>query len=146
VDADGPVDAKNAPTGPWKTEDGFPQASTAIIGYEERLRTNVRQPQGGPDFGITGGPNFVDKSTSYLDPARREFDDEEHDKPRQASTGPDVDGEEVRRGDDVPMRLQELGPRRLLQTFGRGVQAVFAKDVPRETSRSRLGKAPWIRL
>jgi len=25
VDAAGPVDAQNAPTGPWKTADGFPQ-------------------------------------------------------------------------------------------------------------------------
>ena len=32
VDAGGPVDAQNAPTGPWKTADGFPQAPTAIIG------------------------------------------------------------------------------------------------------------------
>src|SRR5436190_23062774 len=32
VDAGGPVDAENAPTGPWKTADGFPQAPTAIIG------------------------------------------------------------------------------------------------------------------
>ena len=32
VDAAGPVDAQNAPTGPWKTADGFPQAPTAIIG------------------------------------------------------------------------------------------------------------------
>ena len=31
VDADGPVDAQNAPTGPWKTADSFPQAPTAII-------------------------------------------------------------------------------------------------------------------
>jgi hypothetical protein len=31
VDAAGPVDAKNAPTGPWKTADGFPQAPTAIL-------------------------------------------------------------------------------------------------------------------
>jgi len=31
VDAAGPVDAQNAPTGPWKTADGFPQAPTAII-------------------------------------------------------------------------------------------------------------------
>jgi hypothetical protein len=29
VDAAGPVDAQNAPTGPWKTADGFPRASTA---------------------------------------------------------------------------------------------------------------------
>ena len=45
------------------------------------------------------------------------------------STGPDVDGEEVRRGDDVPMRLQELGPRRLLHSLWRGFQAVRTKDV-----------------
>jgi len=32
VDAAGPVDAQNAPTGPWKTADGFRQASTASIG------------------------------------------------------------------------------------------------------------------
>ena len=31
VDAAGPVDAQNAPTGPWKTADGFPRAPTAII-------------------------------------------------------------------------------------------------------------------
>ena len=32
VDAAGPVDAQTAPTGPWKTADGFPRAPTAIIG------------------------------------------------------------------------------------------------------------------
>src|ERR1700681_2794434 len=31
VDAAGPVDAQTAPTGPCKTADGFPRASTAII-------------------------------------------------------------------------------------------------------------------
>ena len=58
VDAVGPVDAKNAPTGPWKTEDGFPQASTAIIGYEESLRTNDRQPQRGARFRYHRGAKF----------------------------------------------------------------------------------------
>jgi hypothetical protein len=33
VDAAGPMDAQNAPTGPWKTADGFPRAPTAIIGF-----------------------------------------------------------------------------------------------------------------
>ena len=33
VDAAGPVDAQNAPTAPWKTADGFPQAPTAIINF-----------------------------------------------------------------------------------------------------------------
>jgi hypothetical protein len=36
VDADGPVDAQNAPTSPCKTADGFAQAPTAIIGEETR--------------------------------------------------------------------------------------------------------------
>jgi hypothetical protein len=36
VDAAGPVDAQNAPTGPWITADGYPQAPTAIIGYVKR--------------------------------------------------------------------------------------------------------------
>jgi hypothetical protein len=57
------VDAKNAPTGPWITADGYPQAPTASIRYLKTSGTHIRQPQGGPDFGITGGPGFVDKST-----------------------------------------------------------------------------------
>ena len=55
VDADGPVDAQSAPTGPWKTEDGFPRAPTAVIGSEERSRKNVRQPQGGQMSVSQGG-------------------------------------------------------------------------------------------
>jgi hypothetical protein len=42
VDAAGPVDAQNAPTGPWKTADGCPQAPTAIIVFlikEKRQRS-----------------------------------------------------------------------------------------------------------
>ena len=31
VDAAGAMDAQNAPTAPWKTADGFPQAPTAIL-------------------------------------------------------------------------------------------------------------------
>ena len=31
VDAAGAVDAQNAPTAPWKTADGFPQAPTAFF-------------------------------------------------------------------------------------------------------------------
>jgi hypothetical protein len=58
-------------------------------------------------------------------------------EPRQPETGPDVHRKEVRGGKDLPMGLQELGPRHLLQPIGRGLQAVFAKDggdVSRETS------------
>ena len=49
------MDAQNAPTGPWKTADGFPQAPTAIIGYVKRSRKNVRQPQGGQISVSQGG-------------------------------------------------------------------------------------------
>jgi hypothetical protein len=38
-----------------------------------------------------------------LNAARRELDDEEHAHPCQATTGPDVDREEVRGGQDVPV-------------------------------------------
>jgi hypothetical protein len=43
VDAAGPVDAQNAPTGPWKTADGFPQAPTAIIVFSIRERKGPKQ-------------------------------------------------------------------------------------------------------
>jgi hypothetical protein len=46
VDAAGPVDAQNAPTGPWKTADGFPQAPTAIINFlsSRRMTSEVSDP------------------------------------------------------------------------------------------------------
>ena len=44
VDAVGPVDAQNAPTGPWNTADGVPQAPTAttVVLIEEKSRTQTR--------------------------------------------------------------------------------------------------------
>ena len=55
MDADGPVDAENAPTGPWITADGYPRAPTAIIGYRRvHARMSVNR---GLQFGITGGPD-----------------------------------------------------------------------------------------
>jgi hypothetical protein len=63
-----------------------------------------------------------------LDSARREFDDEEHAKPGQPATRPDVDGEKVCGGEDAPMSLQEFGPRCLSHALGRWLQAVFAED------------------
>jgi hypothetical protein len=46
VDAAGPVDAQNAPTAPWKTADGFPQAPTAIINFlsSRRITSEVSDP------------------------------------------------------------------------------------------------------
>ena len=48
VDAAGPVDAQNAPTGPWKTADGFPQAPTAII------VSLIKQEEGSSHTAATG--------------------------------------------------------------------------------------------
>lgn len=45
VDAAGPVDAQNAPTGPWKTADGFPQAPTAIIVSLIKEKEGSSQPR-----------------------------------------------------------------------------------------------------
>jgi hypothetical protein len=43
VDAAGPVDAQNAPTGLWKTADGFPRAPTAIIGTLTRRKITKQE-------------------------------------------------------------------------------------------------------
>ena len=45
VDAAGPVDAQNAPTGPWKTADGFPRAPTAIIVSLIKEKEGSSQPR-----------------------------------------------------------------------------------------------------
>jgi len=45
VDAAGPVDAQNAPTGPWKTADGFPQAPTAISVSPIKEKEGSSQPR-----------------------------------------------------------------------------------------------------
>jgi hypothetical protein len=55
MDAAGPVDAQNAPTGPWITADGYPQAPTATIGSVEKITKERPSTAGGPHFGITGG-------------------------------------------------------------------------------------------
>ena len=55
MDAAGPVDAQNAPTGPWITADGSPRAPTAIIRYVKRRSKNVRQSQGGQISVSQGG-------------------------------------------------------------------------------------------
>ena len=56
VDADGPVDAQNAPTGPWKTADGFPQAPTAILVFlikgESRSRYQTRPRPAGDNYRV----------------------------------------------------------------------------------------------
>jgi hypothetical protein len=59
VDAAGPVDAQNAPTGPWKTADGFPRAPTAIISSltreESQGRHHTRPPTGQRQYPSAAG-------------------------------------------------------------------------------------------
>jgi hypothetical protein len=45
VDAAGPVDAQTAPTAPWKTADGFPQAPTAILVSLIKEKDGSSQPR-----------------------------------------------------------------------------------------------------
>ena len=71
-----------------------------------------------------------------LDSARRQLDEEEHGKSRQAVRGPDVDGEKVRGGEDVPVGLQELRPSGLFTRSGAGSRPCARRmlaTVPRPT-------------
>ena len=65
------------------------------------------------------------------------------------ASGPDVHRKEVRGGNHVPMGLQELGPRRLLQPIRRRLQSVFTEDGGDRTARDlviQLANAPWMRV
>jgi hypothetical protein len=73
------------------------------------------------------GAVWLRRNAGNVDAARAQVDDEEHGEPRQPATGPDIHRKEIRGGKDLPLGLQELGPRRLLQPIGNGLQAVFAK-------------------
>src|SRR5262249_33486269 len=44
-----------------------------------------------------------------VDAARGQVDHEEHRESRQAAMSPDVDREEIRRRQDLPLRFEELG-------------------------------------
>ena len=52
VDADGPVDAQNAPTAPWKTADGFPQAPTASIVCTDRRRQDTASDRASDNYRV----------------------------------------------------------------------------------------------
>jgi hypothetical protein len=79
VDAVGPVDAQNAPTGPWKTADGFPQAPTAIIGSlirgESRGRHQTKPATGAPQLpssaAVASGAPFANPSPAEIVVAER---------------------------------------------------------------------------
>jgi hypothetical protein len=59
---------------------------------------------------------------------RRELDDEQHGVPFQARCGPDLQREEIRRGEDVPVGFHELLPRRPLLPLGSGLNPVLPED------------------
>jgi hypothetical protein len=50
--------------------------------------------------------------------------------------GPDVHREEIRRRQNLPLRVEEFGPRRCLEPVWRGLEAVFAEDVGDRPSRT----------
>src|SRR5262249_53479979 len=53
----------------------------------------------------------------------------------QATMGPHVHREEIRRRQELPLRFEELGSRRFLEPVWRGLEAVFAKDIGDRPSR-----------
>ena len=57
VDAAGPVDAQTAPTGPWKTADGFPQRPPPSLSVNELKTKN------GPR--LRAGEESDDTQTAY---------------------------------------------------------------------------------
>jgi hypothetical protein len=74
VDAAGPMDAQTAPTGPWKTADGFPQAPTAISGSSNQERSRQKHqtwPATGPQplpssAAVASGAPFADPSPAEI--------------------------------------------------------------------------------
>jgi len=72
-----------------------------------------------------GGP--VDDARE-MDPPGRELDDEEDVVADQAEEGEDLDGEEVRRGDGVPVAAQEGAPRDSPSSLRCGEDAIGGED------------------
>ncbi len=63
-----------------------------------------------------------------LDAPRGQVEDEQDGVPFQARRGPHLHREEIRCGEDVPVGLQELLPRRPLLTLGSGLNPVLPED------------------
>ena len=89
----------------------------AIDGIRE-LATALDHPRA---VGIGCDPGDVDS-------ARRELDHKQHDVSRQPRRGPPLHREEVSRGEDVPVRFQELLPGRPLLPLRSRVNAVLPED------------------
>jgi hypothetical protein len=66
VDAAGPVDAQTAPTGPWKTADGFPQAPTAIAVSERIKDQELPRLRAGKESDDTQTPYRVAAFQTFL--------------------------------------------------------------------------------
>ena len=64
-----------------------------------------------------------------FDSPRRQLDHKQHHNPDQTGTGPHFDGEELRSGKDLPVRLQELLPSRFLAALRRRLDTVLLEDV-----------------
>ena len=64
-----------------------------------------------------------------MDPARGKLDQHEHGESRQAAWSPDLDREEVGRGEGVPVSAEKLPPRPAFRALGGRFQAVFFEHV-----------------
>ena len=71
-----------------------------------------------------------------LDAAGRQLNEKEHGKSRQAATGPDIDGEEVGGGEDVPVGFQ-----RTLSTWSSS-PGRFCRCTPATARSTFSGQSP----
>ena len=76
-------------------------------------------------------PGFirVGSDPGDLNLPRRQLNNEEDIESDEATRCLDLDGEEVRRGDHVPMGLEKLAPGRSFASLWSGIDAVFPEDV-----------------
>ena len=64
-----------------------------------------------------------------MNAAGRELNQDQHREPRQTARRPDLNGEEVGSGEDIPVGGEKLPPGRAFPAFGRGFPAVCLEHV-----------------
>jgi hypothetical protein len=98
------------------------QVTLAIQNAVHRVRHPPADLAHPPSIGRGG-------DTSNLDWARGQIEEEQHDKPLQATPGPDFHGEEIRGHNQFPVPGQKLLPSRLSVSLGRGLDAMSFEDM-----------------
>ncbi len=64
------------------------------------------------------GPLWLGGQAGDVDPARGQFDQHDYGEPSQAAWRPDLDREEVGRGEGVPVSAEKLTPRPAFRAHG----------------------------